>query len=134
VFAVALRLVRFSFSICYLCGCKRLVRFLDFASIARKVTVNHSVYCFCLLVGLFCAPLPRRVTSHLVSIFASPSFLTYRYEKHHSVVSGKAKEVQGPSTLPYIPGGDCCGIIKELPDNYHDTKQPHGTPTFHIGD
>jgi hypothetical protein len=32
------------------------------------------------------------------------------------VLSGTTQELQGPPSLPYIPGGDCCGIVVELPD------------------
>lgn len=30
------------------------------------------------------------------------------------VLSGKTKELQGPPSMPYIPGGDCCGTIVDL--------------------
>lgn len=50
------------------------------------------------------------------------------------VLSGKTKEVQGPSSLPYVPGGDCCGIIKELPENYNEKNIKKGSPIFRVGD
>ena len=31
------------------------------------------------------------------------------------VLSGLTRELQGPPSFPYIPGGDCCGIVVELP-------------------
>ena len=31
------------------------------------------------------------------------------------VLSGLTRELQGPATFPYIPGGDCCGIVIRLP-------------------
>lgn len=31
-------------------------------------------------------------------------------------LSGKTRELQGPPSFPYIPGGDCCGIIVEVSD------------------
>lgn len=31
------------------------------------------------------------------------------------VLSGLTRELQGPSQFPYIPGGDCCGIVMALP-------------------
>lgn len=33
------------------------------------------------------------------------------------VLSGKCKEFNGPPSFPYIPGGDCCGIVKDMGDN-----------------
>lgn len=33
------------------------------------------------------------------------------------VLSGKCKELNGPPSFPYIPGGDCCGIVKDMGDN-----------------
>jgi NADPH:quinone reductase-like Zn-dependent oxidoreductase len=32
------------------------------------------------------------------------------------VLSGKTREFQGPPSFPYIPAGDCCGIVVELPE------------------
>lgn len=31
------------------------------------------------------------------------------------VLSGKTRTFQGPPSFPYVPGGDCCGIVMELP-------------------
>lgn len=31
------------------------------------------------------------------------------------VLSGLTRELQGPPSFPYVPGGDCCGIVVELP-------------------
>lgn len=45
------------------------------------------------------------------------------------VLSGLTKELQGPPSFPYIPGGDCCGVVMELPDNAEKLKIP-----FHVGD
>ena len=33
------------------------------------------------------------------------------------VLSGKTREFQGPPLFPYVPGGDCCGIVVETPTN-----------------
>ena len=33
------------------------------------------------------------------------------------VLSGKTREFQGPPSMPYVPAGDCCGIVVELPEN-----------------
>lgn len=41
------------------------------------------------------------------------------------VLSGITKELQGPSSFPYIPGGDCCGIVVEMPP---------GNSKFKVGD
>lgn len=30
------------------------------------------------------------------------------------IFSGKTKEIQGPKSMPYIPGGDCCGIVVDM--------------------
>ena len=43
------------------------------------------------------------------------------------VLSGLTKEFQGPPSFPYTPGGDCCGIVVELP------KDSKGLP-FKVGD
>ena len=32
------------------------------------------------------------------------------------VLSGKTRNFQGPPSFPYIPAGDCCGIVQELPE------------------
>jgi len=32
------------------------------------------------------------------------------------VLSGKTREFQGPPSFPYIPGGDCCGVVVDVPD------------------
>jgi NADPH:quinone reductase-like Zn-dependent oxidoreductase len=44
------------------------------------------------------------------------------------VLSGKTRELQGPPSFPYIPGGDCSGIVVELP------KGVEGTLPFQVGD
>jgi NADPH:quinone reductase-like Zn-dependent oxidoreductase len=31
-------------------------------------------------------------------------------------ISGKTRNMQGPPSFPYIPGGDCCGIVVEVPE------------------
>ena len=31
------------------------------------------------------------------------------------VLSGRTRELQGPPSMPYTPGGDVCGIVTELP-------------------
>lgn len=33
------------------------------------------------------------------------------------VLSGKTREFQGPPSFPYIPGGDCCGIVVETQED-----------------
>lgn len=33
------------------------------------------------------------------------------------VLSGQTRELQGPPSFPYIPGGDCCGIVVETQQN-----------------
>jgi NADPH:quinone reductase-like Zn-dependent oxidoreductase len=44
------------------------------------------------------------------------------------VLSGKTRELQGPPSFPYIPGGDCCGIVVELSED-----SPKDLP-FQLGD
>lgn len=41
------------------------------------------------------------------------------------IMSGKTRRLQGPPSFPYIPGGDCCGIVTEV--------QPEET-YFEVGD
>lgn len=36
------------------------------------------------------------------------------------ILSGKTKELQGPPTMPYIPGGDCCGVIVDMGNESSD--------------
>ena len=46
------------------------------------------------------------------------------------VLSGLTRELQGPpGGCPYIPGGDCCGIVVELPE-----QQQQQEPPFKVGD
>jgi NADPH:quinone reductase-like Zn-dependent oxidoreductase len=45
------------------------------------------------------------------------------------VLSGLTRELQGPPSFPYIPGGDCSGIVVELPENAEELKIP-----FRVGD
>lgn len=39
------------------------------------------------------------------------------------VLSGLTRELQGPPAFPYIPGGDCCGRVIELPENPSDNNK-----------
>lgn len=43
------------------------------------------------------------------------------------VLSGLTRELQGPPSFPYIPGGDCAGIVVQLPE------ESDGLP-FQVGD
>jgi NADPH:quinone reductase-like Zn-dependent oxidoreductase len=45
------------------------------------------------------------------------------------VLSGITRELQGPPSFPYIPGGDCCGIVVELPEH-----SPKDALPFSVGD
>ena len=47
------------------------------------------------------------------------------------VLSGWTRELQGPPSFPYVPGGDCCGIVMDLPA-VSDPKHP--SLPFQIGD
>lgn len=47
------------------------------------------------------------------------------------VLSGKTRELQGPPAFPYIPGGDACGVVVELPPSAGKTKVPL---PFNVGD
>ena len=40
------------------------------------------------------------------------------------VLSGETRELQGPPSFPYIPGGDCCGIVVEV------SNQKGSSPNF----
>jgi len=44
------------------------------------------------------------------------------------VLSGLTRELQGPPSFPYIPCGDCCGIVVEIPPEA--AKDSH----FEVGD
>jgi len=43
------------------------------------------------------------------------------------VLSGLTREFQGPPSFPYVPGGDCCGKVVEIPPNAKDLP-------FQVGD
>ena len=45
------------------------------------------------------------------------------------VLSGKTRELQGPPSFPYVPAGDCCGIVVELPEHSSGNDLP-----FAVGD
>jgi len=46
------------------------------------------------------------------------------------VLSGKTRKFQGPPSFPYIPGGDCSGIVREIPtEASNDPDFP-----FQVGD
>jgi NADPH:quinone reductase-like Zn-dependent oxidoreductase len=47
------------------------------------------------------------------------------------VLSGLTRELQGPPSFPYIPGGDCAGIVWEIPQEAKDHEK--GFP-FQVGD
>jgi NADPH:quinone reductase-like Zn-dependent oxidoreductase len=47
------------------------------------------------------------------------------------VLSGLTRELQGPPSFPYIPGGDCSGIVWEIPQEAKDHER--GFP-FRVGD
>jgi NADPH:quinone reductase-like Zn-dependent oxidoreductase len=49
------------------------------------------------------------------------------------VLSGLTRELQGPPSFPYIPGGDCCGIVVELPEPPALEKGETALP-FAVGD
>ena len=66
------------------------------------------------------------------------------------VLSGKTRRFQGPPHFPYVPAGDCCGIVQELPppsktssskssssnnnnNNNNNNKEDGGLP-FAVGD
>lgn len=40
------------------------------------------------------------------------------------VLSGLTRELQGPPSFPYIPCGDCCGTVVEIPSEGQDDEQP----------
>ena len=46
------------------------------------------------------------------------------------VLSGKTRELQGPPAVPYIPAGDACGIVVELPEE----EDSNGNLPFAVGD
>lgn len=39
------------------------------------------------------------------------------------VMSGDTRELQGPPSLPYTPGGDVCGIVVEMPKNSNNKEE-----------
>jgi len=44
-------------------------------------------------------------------------------------LSGKTRNFQGPPSFPYVPGGDLCGIVVQLPENADKLDLP-----FTVGD
>ncbi|KAG7361575.1 alcohol dehydrogenase [Nitzschia inconspicua] len=47
------------------------------------------------------------------------------------VLSGLTRELQGPPSFPYIPGGDCAGIVLEIPREATDNDD---ALPFQVGD
>lgn len=47
------------------------------------------------------------------------------------VLSGRTREFQGPPSFPYIPGGDCSGIVWEIPT---EAKNSERNFPFQVGD
>ena len=43
------------------------------------------------------------------------------------VLSGLMRKLQGPPAFPYVPGGDCCGVVVELPEEAQEIP-------FQVGD
>lgn len=50
------------------------------------------------------------------------------------VLSGKTREMQGPKSFPYTPGGDVCGIVVQMPPNDDDDDKNNETLPFGVGD
>jgi NADPH:quinone reductase-like Zn-dependent oxidoreductase len=50
------------------------------------------------------------------------------------VLSGITKKFQGPPSFPYIPGGDCSGIVVELPPDRTDLPFQVGAPRGALGE
>jgi NADPH:quinone reductase-like Zn-dependent oxidoreductase len=51
------------------------------------------------------------------------------------VLSGKTRKFQGPPSFPYVVGGDCCGVVLELPDVSTDDKTSSNEDLpFTVGD
>jgi len=48
------------------------------------------------------------------------------------VLSGMTRAFQGPPSFPYVPGGDCAGIVVEVPENNDASKSQ--TFPFRVGD
>jgi NADPH:quinone reductase-like Zn-dependent oxidoreductase len=52
-------------------------------------------------------------------------------------LSGLTRALQGPPSFPYIPGGDCCGVVLQLPPGVQGRKSASDTKDvlpFDIGD
>ena len=51
------------------------------------------------------------------------------------VMSGKTKELQGPPSFPYTPGGDVCGIVVAIPEENDNNNKKEGEKCrFKVGD
>eukprot|EP00571_Detonula_confervacea_P003823 CAMPEP_0172322034 /NCGR_PEP_ID=MMETSP1058-20130122/44835_1 /TAXON_ID=83371 /ORGANISM="Detonula confervacea, Strain CCMP 353" /LENGTH=376 /DNA_ID=CAMNT_0013037669 /DNA_START=21 /DNA_END=1151 /DNA_ORIENTATION=- len=46
------------------------------------------------------------------------------------VMSGKTREFQGPPSFPYVPGGDVCGVVVEVPEDDKNGRKCR----FRVGD
>mmetsp|Transcript_12364 Transcript_12364/g.28631 ORF Transcript_12364/g.28631 Transcript_12364/m.28631 type:complete len:385 (+) Transcript_12364:107-1261(+) len=49
------------------------------------------------------------------------------------VLSGLTRELQGPPSFPYVPGGDLCGIVVEVPGDTA-ARNDEDLPLFRVGD
>lgn len=79
----------------------------DYGPISEKISIKSNIA----IPHLTSLPSPQRSDYLIIKTLAvslAPGDVR--------TLSGKTRELQGPPSFPYIPGGDCCGIIVELSD------------------
>lgn len=92
----------------------------DYGDIDEMISVEDNVA----VPTLASLPESKRKTKMLIKVLAvslSPGDCR--------VLSGKTRTFQGPPSFPYVPAGDCCGIVQELPEEGAAENLP-----FTIGD
>lgn len=92
----------------------------DYGDIDEMITVENNVQ----VPDLASLPPSQRKTKMLIKVLAvalAPGDCR--------VLSGKTRMFQGPPSFPYVPGGDCCGIALELPQDSSASDLP-----FKVGD
>ena len=98
----------------------RAAQVQDYGDIDEMVSVEDNVPVPCL------AELPKKARAKQMIVHTDAVALARGDVR---VLSGKTKEIQGPPVLPYIPAGDCCGVVVALPDNDDAKDLP-----FAVGD
>lgn len=95
----------------------------DYGDIDEMISVENDVT----VPSLSSFPEAKRKTRMLIKVLAvslAPGDCR--------VLSGKTRKFQGPPSFPYVPAGDCCGTVVELPPS--DSSSSANDLPFAVGD